>query len=73
MCRRRRNTANYLKIVGEVRHGFAIGYIWECEDVKECDAAIESKLSNPTVNEWEKEKINFAVEHKRFTEYIVRT
>jgi hypothetical protein len=39
-CKRVRNTAKYLNDVGEVRHGFAVGYIWECIDKDECNKSI---------------------------------
>jgi hypothetical protein len=44
MCLRVRKTDKFLKAVGEVRHGFVTGHIWECTDVDDCEKAIEKKL-----------------------------
>jgi hypothetical protein len=44
MCQRRRSTENKVKAVGEIRHGFATGHIWECIDIAECDRSIGERL-----------------------------
>lgn len=47
MCLRTRKTDTHLKTVGEVHHGFATGYIWECIDAGECERVAKSKMENP--------------------------
>jgi hypothetical protein len=46
ICHRVRNTQTGVKAVGEVHHGFATGYIWECINIEECEnVAIERASS----------------------------
>ena len=40
----RHNTENQLKSVGEVRHGYATGHIWECINTEGCDKAARERL-----------------------------
>ncbi len=48
MCFRVRCTNKHVKSVGEVRHGFATGHIWQCKDVEDCEKVIAQKLKiNP--------------------------
>lgn len=37
ICYRVRCTNKHVKAVGEVRHGFATGHVWECKDIEECE------------------------------------
>jgi hypothetical protein len=37
-CLRVRKTAK-LSIIGEVRHGFATGYKWKCDNAEDCQNA----------------------------------
>ena len=67
MCQRRRNTDNQVKPVGEVRHGFALGHIWECIDIEDCDKVIKEKLLNINT----RAKILIAVERGRFSNYTI--
>ncbi len=46
ICQRVRNTDKYLNIVGEVRHGFATGHVWECKDKAACIEVAKDKLKN---------------------------
>ncbi len=69
MCQRVRNTEKYLKAVGEVHHGFAVGHIWECKDVSDCDAAIHLKLGNSS--ERLKARIELSIKYGRLKEYII--
>ena len=66
ICLRARNSNKYLKIVGEVSHGFATGHIWECFDIVDCDRVAMKKLneSHP-----KKHIIEAALERGRFEEY----
>ena len=68
MCLRARKTYKYLKTVGEVRHGYATGHIWECVDIDDCDKVASKKLSSeicPT----KKYKIKTAKETGRWKNY----
>jgi len=47
ICRRVRDT-DKLNIVGEVRHGFAVGNIWQCIDAAPCIEVYKRKLSTPS-------------------------
>lgn len=71
ICQRVRNVNKYLRIVGEVRHGFATGRIWECVNIEDCFCVAEKKLITPSVNHSTKEKIKVALEQGRFNEYKV--
>lgn len=71
ICQRVRNVEKYLKIVGEVRHGYATGHIWECEDEEECQRAVERKLKDDKVKSWEKERIQTALKLGRFIKYVI--
>ena len=44
ICNRVRSTAKYLKAVGEVRHGYATGQIWECKDFEDCEEVAMKKI-----------------------------
>ena len=69
MCQRVRKTDEYLKAVGEVRHGFATGHIWECFDVEDCEKRMVSKLNDPKIDGLKKAFIKIAKERGRYTEY----
>lgn len=71
ICYRVRCTDKHVKAVGEVRHGFAVGHIWECIDIEDCETVAKRKLSEPTRNPVEKHGIAFALKMGRFKEYIV--
>lgn len=71
ICQRVRNVNKHLKSVGEVRHGYATGHIWECCDEEECQRAAERKLSDNKVEGWKKERIRSAMRQGRFTKYII--
>lgn len=66
ICQRTRCTEQHVKAVGEVRHGYATGHIWECEDVEECD-----KVALERMNEIrsDSELIKIALKHGRFKKY----
>lgn len=70
ICQRCRNTDNQVKAVGEVRHGFATGHIWECTDEKDCDKVAAEKLSK-NISGVIKARIETAIKVGRFTEYTV--
>lgn len=71
ICQRVRNTAKYLKAVGEVRHGYATGHIWECKDKEDCQVVAERKLYDSKVPDWNKDRIRAALKIGRYKEYIV--
>lgn len=50
MCLRARCTSSKVKAVGQVAHGFATGYVWECIDIDECDSFAQRKLENPMLD-----------------------
>ena len=45
ICQRVRKTETQVKAVGEVRHGYATGHIWECIDTEECDKVAQERIS----------------------------
>ena len=69
ICQRVRDTDKYLKAVGEVHHGFATGYLWECVDVKECDNVVNLKINN---NHAHKVRIEIALRKGRFAQYMIK-
>jgi len=69
ICQRVRNT-KYLKIVGEIRHGYATGHIWECEDVAECRKVAKERIAN---NHKDKGVIEIALKKGRFKDYVIYT
>lgn len=71
ICQRVRNVKKYLKAVGEVRHGYATGHIWECEDEEECQREVERKLKDDKVKSLEKERIQSALKFGRFIKYVI--
>lgn len=71
ICQRVRDVNKYLKAVGEVRHGYAMGHIWECTDEEECQRAVERKLSDNKVKDWEKERIQSALKQGRYIRYVI--
>lgn len=71
MCLRVRDTLKYLKIVGEVRHGYATGHIWECIDVKDCERAAHNKINDKTRARIERETIKFALKQGRYNRYKI--
>ena len=44
ICQRVRKADYQVKAVGEVRHGYATGYIWECIDTEECDRVAKERI-----------------------------
>ena len=73
ICLRSRKTDTYVKAVGEVRHGFATGHIWECIDIADCDKAANERLQNWRLSGNVRAKIEIGLQRGRFTEYIVMT
>lgn len=69
ICQRVRSTTKHLKAVGEVRHGFATGHIWECIDIANCDTSAHLKISNPLCTK--KSVISNALIRGRFTDYKI--
>lgn len=72
MCQRSRNVEKHLRPVGEVRHGYAVGHIWECKDVDECDMAANDAL-NTSVSDQRKARIIIAKKNGRLTQYIIKS
>lgn len=71
ICQRVRNTEKYLKPVGEVRHGYATGHIWECENAEECQREAERKLNDSNISYLHKDRIKSALKQGRFTKYVI--
>lgn len=69
MCLRVRYAYTQVKPVGEVRHGYATGHIWECINHAECDEAIDFKLRKNTLKAVSKAKIEQAQEVGRYITY----
>lgn len=67
ICQRVRK-AEFLKKVGEVSHGFAVGYIWECEDIDQCKLTANNKLKQP-LNHVKRARIENALKAGNFTVY----
>lgn len=70
ICLRVRNTDEQVKPVGEVRHGFATGHIWECKEIEDCDRIAREKLNGKLRGDL-KQKIETALKIGRFEEYVV--
>lgn len=71
ICQRSRCTIEKVKAVGEVRHGFATGHIWECKDIIDCDKAAIERLRNWRLGGNVRGKIEMGLKRGRFTEYMV--
>lgn len=69
MCQRSRCTETKVKAVGERNHGYAVGHIWECIDVVECDMFSENKLNDPTTPELTRVLIEVNKKIGRFITY----
>lgn len=67
ICQRVRRT-QFLKAVGEVHHGFATGYIWECANAENCDMDAKAKIE---FNHKHKPIIEQALKQGRFKEYSI--
>jgi len=67
ICRRTRKVWKYVKPVGEVRHGYATGHIWECIDTKECDAVAKARMLDKTNGDWQ--LIEIELKRGRFKKY----
>lgn len=62
----------FLTAVGEVRHGYATGHIWECKDQVRCDAALKAKLEDPNVTNRKQEMLKFNLQKGRITTYTYK-
>ena len=72
ICQRVRSTNDKVKAVGEVRHGYATGHIWECIDTEECDKVANERLNDEKYRPY-RELIRFALKQGRFKEYMWRS
>lgn len=68
ICQRVRNTKEQVKAVGEVHHGFAVGHVWECIDIKDCDKVANEKLKK-NISGLIRGRIENSLKLGRFTEY----
>jgi len=73
ICQRARKTDIQVKAVGEVNHGFACGYIWECIDTEDCDKIAKEKLSNPNTGYVTYKRIENALNEGRYKQYRYRS
>jgi len=71
ICQRTRKTDKYVKAVGEVRHGYATGHIWECIDIEECEKVAKERMSDS--NRLDCELIRNQLKIGRYKEYVLRT
>jgi hypothetical protein len=71
ICQRVRNTNDQVKTVGEVRHGYATGHIWECIDTEDCDKVAQRKIASNKTKLVVRERIKIALERGRLQEYLV--
>lgn len=72
MCLRARKS-EHLKIVGEVRHGFATGHIWECKNIVDCETAVMRKLNDDKLDSVKETKIRTAMKIGRYDKYVIIT
>ena len=70
MCRCSKKT-EYLKKVGEVHHGFATGYVWECINIKKCDLAAMNKLKKLTLSPNSRARILQSIKDGRIKKYSI--
>lgn len=71
ICQRVRCTAGQVKAVGEIHHGFATGYIWECIDIADCDKIVKNKLGDLQINGVVRVRIEEAVKKGRLIDYPI--
>ena len=69
ICYRVRKTDIQIKPVGEVRHGYATGHIWECIDVEDCERVANERANDKS--RLDSKLIEIALRQGRFTEYRV--
>ena len=69
ICRRVGKTDIKVKPVGEVRHGYATGHIWECIDVVQCEKVAKERIADKTRSD--NRLIEIALQQGRFTEYKI--
>lgn len=72
ICQRSREV-KHVKKVGEVKHGFACGYIWECKDVEGCDKFAAKKLADPKTTSLVLNRISLGIREGRAKGYIFRS
>lgn len=70
ICHRVRKTDTQVKAVGEVRHGYATGHIWECIDIEDCDKVAQERIS---AGHPKSELIKIAVAQGRIGGYVFRS
>lgn len=46
VCQRRRCTNKHVKVVGEVRRGYATGHIWECINIADCNKVAKQRIKD---------------------------
>ena len=72
ICHRTRCTEKHVKAVGEVKHGYATGHIWECIDTEECDKVANERLNDGKYRQY-RESIRIALKQGRFKYYMIFT
>lgn len=70
ICYRTRKSFDKVKPVGEVKHGFAIGHIWQCIDTEECDNTAKQRISSGHKDAF---LIDIALKQGRFKKYVYRS
>ena len=67
ICHRIRRTDTHLRAVGEIRHGYATGHIWECRDEDDCDMVAHKRMNDETRSD--RRFIEIALQQGRFKQY----
>ena len=73
ICFRVRKVDEQVFPVGEVNHGYAVGYIWECKDHDDCDRAAKEKLERLNPDSLAYMQVKIGVETGRYTTYQNRS
>lgn len=68
ICQRVRKTDTHVKAVGEVRHGYATGHIWECRDEVECNRVATERMNDKLRPD--SSLIEIALNRGRFKEWV---
>lgn len=71
ICQRVRCTSEHVKAVGEVRHGYATGHIWECTDTRSCEVIANQKLEALKTNGVVKSRIEIALKEGNYKTYKI--
>lgn len=71
ICQRVRKTTKYVKAVGEVRHGYATGHVWECIDQESCIAHAHKELEREDINPVKRARIKTGLSEGHYDHWKV--